>query len=169
MRLRTVNSIILPSAHKVKASARNSVTTVVGGGEMLPLRHWLAQPRGRGPSQTPPSLATDSSLSPGPPLSLAAGTVHQCRVLTATPPPGAANAEGKPPCGHLLGRGISAAWVQAWRCKGRSPLHKKTKKSPPSPPGKGGGGIGGKSKAKGMVGRRQRGQAPRLAPAWQAL
>ena len=35
MRLRTVNSIILPSAHKVKASARNSVTTVVGGGEML--------------------------------------------------------------------------------------------------------------------------------------
>ena len=32
MRLRTVSSIILPSAHKVKASARNSVTTVVGGG-----------------------------------------------------------------------------------------------------------------------------------------
>ena len=35
MRLRTVSSIILPSAHKVKASARNSVTTVVGGREML--------------------------------------------------------------------------------------------------------------------------------------
>ncbi len=35
MRLRTVSSIILPSAHKVKASARNSVTTVVGGGETL--------------------------------------------------------------------------------------------------------------------------------------
>ena len=33
MRLRTVSSIILPSAHKVKASARNSVTTVVGGRE----------------------------------------------------------------------------------------------------------------------------------------
>ena len=32
MRIRTVSSIILPSAHKVKASARNSVTTVVGGG-----------------------------------------------------------------------------------------------------------------------------------------
>ena len=32
-----------------------------------PRRHWLAQPRGRGPSQTPPSLATDSSISPGPP------------------------------------------------------------------------------------------------------
>ena len=36
-------------------------------GELLPLRHLLALPRGRGPSQTPPSLATDSSISPGPP------------------------------------------------------------------------------------------------------
>ena len=32
-----------------------------------PGRHWLSLPRGRGPSQTPPSLATDSSISPGPP------------------------------------------------------------------------------------------------------
>ena len=32
-----------------------------------PRRHWLSPPRGRGPSQTPPSLATDSSISPGPP------------------------------------------------------------------------------------------------------
>ncbi len=32
-----------------------------------PRRHWLDLPRGRGPSQTPPSLATDSSISPGPP------------------------------------------------------------------------------------------------------
>ena len=32
-----------------------------------PGRHWLSPPRGRGPSQTPPSLATDSSISPGPP------------------------------------------------------------------------------------------------------
>ena len=31
---------------------------------------------GRGPSQTPPSLATDSSISPVP-LSLAAGTAHR--------------------------------------------------------------------------------------------
>ena len=30
-------------------------------------RHLLSLPRGRGPSQTPPSLATDSSISPGPP------------------------------------------------------------------------------------------------------
>ena len=33
-----------------------------------PGRHLLSLPRGRGPSQTPPSRATDSSISPGPPL-----------------------------------------------------------------------------------------------------
>ena len=32
-----------------------------------PQRHLFTLPRGRGPSQTPPSLATDSSISPGPP------------------------------------------------------------------------------------------------------
>ena len=41
-----------------------------------PQRHLFTLPRGRGPSQTPPSLATDSSISPGPPLSLAAGTAQ---------------------------------------------------------------------------------------------
>ena len=35
--------------------------------EAEPGRRWLSLPRGRGPSQTPPSLATDSSISPGPP------------------------------------------------------------------------------------------------------
>ena len=38
-----------------------------GLGGLAPMRHWLSLPRGRGPSQTPPSLATDSSISPGPP------------------------------------------------------------------------------------------------------
>ena len=38
-----------------------------GAGGGIPRRHWLSLPRGRGPSQTPPSLATDSSISPGPP------------------------------------------------------------------------------------------------------
>ena len=38
-----------------------------GRGGLLPLRHLVSLPRGRGPSQTPPSLATDSSISPGPP------------------------------------------------------------------------------------------------------
>ena len=36
-------------------------------GGLAPARHLLSLPRGRGPSQTPPSLATDSSISPGPP------------------------------------------------------------------------------------------------------
>ena len=123
MRLRTVSSIILPSAHKVKASARNSVTTVVGGGERCSpcgtgstcrcekLNGGGLPPRGT----CYPCPGGEDHLkrrrrlrrivpSPPVPLSLAAGTVHQCRVLTATPPPGAANAEGKPSCGHLLGR-----------------------------------------------------------------
>ena len=169
MRLRTVNSIILPSAHKVKASARNSVTTVVGGREMLrgtlervprtpqnfsqilywrgwgggaerglapgggrapalqarralavpagvacllcrllalppsypqgaePRRHWLALPRGRGPSQTP------KFLSPGPPSPWlpALFTVDKQKPLVVQVPP----------------------LAQAWGCKGRSPLH----------------------------------------------
>ena len=34
---------------------------------VCPRRHLLSLPRGRGPSQTPPSRATDSSISPGPP------------------------------------------------------------------------------------------------------
>ena len=38
----------------------------------------------------------------------------------------------------------SAARVQPRGCKGRSPLHKKTKSLPPSPEGKGVGGLGAK-------------------------
>ena len=37
------------------------------GGFCPPLPFPFFLPRGRGPSQTPPSLATDSSISPGPP------------------------------------------------------------------------------------------------------
>ena len=44
-------------------------------------------------------------------------------------------------------------------CKGRSPLHKKTKNLP-LPAGKGVGGMGGRKQAKGRVDRRQRRQAP---------
>ena len=69
---------------------------------------------------------------------------------------------GKPPSGFRKGRVIRRPPGQAPRrvpqlqgqpvppgfspggCKGRSPLHKKTKKSPPSPEGKGAGGMGGK-------------------------
>ena len=38
-----------------------------GDKESKPPRHLLDLPRGRGPSQTPLSRATDSSISPGPP------------------------------------------------------------------------------------------------------
>ena len=44
-----------------------NLAAVVPGGGAEPPRHLFALPRGRGPSQTPPSLATDSSISPGPP------------------------------------------------------------------------------------------------------
>ena len=52
-----------------------------------------------------------------------------------------------PPLGTCLAGVISAAWVQARGCKGRSPLHKNNLKSPPSPEGKGGGGIGGRNQS----------------------
>ena len=55
---------------------------------------------------------------------------------------------------------VSAAGGLMPGCRGRSPRQNKEKRAPPSPPGKGVGGIGGKSKAKGMVGRRQRRQSP---------
>ena len=169
MRLRTVSSIILPSAHKVKASARNSVTTVVGGGRCsggllkespepprtflkffiggggvavpkgglppaggvplrgtcspcrcgalwgaCPARHLLSLPRGRGPSQTP------KFLSPGPPSPWlpALFTVDKQKPLVVQVPP----------------------LAQARGCKGRSPLHKKTKNLPLPHRGRGAGG-----------------------------
>ena len=56
--------------------------------------------------------------------------------------------------------------IQPRGCKGRSPLHKKTKNLPLPRRGRalcerGLGGIGGRIKTKGVGGRRQRGQAPR--------
>ena len=71
-----------------------------------PRRHLLSPPRGRGPSQTPPSLATDSSISPGPPspwLPALPPVNKQKPLVVQVPRPS-----------QLRG------------CKGRSPLHKKT-------------------------------------------
>ena len=85
------------------------------------LRHLLALPRGRGPSQTPPSLATDSSISPGPPspwLPALPPVNKQKPLVVQVPRP-----------------------AQPWGCKGRSPLHKKTIILP-FPAGKGVGGMG---------------------------
>ena len=50
--------------------------------------------------------------------------------------------------------------AQARGCKGRSPLHKKTKNLP-LPAGKGAGGMGAEKQTKGRVGGRQRKQATR--------
>ena len=49
--------------------------------------------------------------------------------------------------------------VSARGCKGRSPLHKKTKNPPPSPEGKGVGGMGAGKETKGRVGGREKRQA----------
>ena len=53
----------------------------------------------------------------------------------------------------------SAAWVQTRGCKGRSPLHKKTKNSP-FPPGRGAGGMGEKRKLKAGQGGNPNRQLP---------
>ena len=70
----------------------------------------------------------------------------------ASPPP----ARDMRPCS-------SAARVQPRGCKGRSPLHKKTKNLP-LPAGKGAGGMGARKKAKGGGGRWKTKHATRRAP-----
>ena len=103
---------------------------------------------------------------PRSPLSLAAGTAHQCRVLTATPCRvsernlNPASQETKPPRREPQ-RQVEPVPrpVQPWGCKGRSPLHKITY-SYPLPTGKGVGGMGERKHTKGKVGGRQRRQAP---------
>ena len=84
------------------------------------MRHLFDLPRGRGPSQTPPSRATDSSISPGPPSpwlpalpierlfyrfcgELAIPKAHPRRVRGSPPapvPPGFSpgDARGEAPC-----------------------------------------------------------------------
>ena len=83
-----------------------------------PQRHRLDLPRGRGPSQTP------KFLSPGPPspwLPALLPIDKQNSLVVQVPLP-----------------------AQARGCKGRSPLHKKTKNPPPFPGGEGGWGDGGR-------------------------
>ena len=106
----------------VFAGACPSAPCVVSGaqGGECPRRHWLALPRGRGPSQTPPSRATDSSISPGPPSPWLPALLIGNRFLSFLRQPR----------------------VQSRGCKGRSPLHEITLVSP-FPPGRG-RGDGGK-------------------------
>ena len=106
-----------------------------------PVRYLFDLPRGRGSSQTPPSRATDSSISPGPPSpwlpalpiewlfyrfcgELAIPKAHPRRVRGSPPAP-------VPPGFNPGGAGGSAPGEINFE-------------SPPSPLGKGVGGIGGR-------------------------
>ena len=106
------------------------------GGWLLPLRHLVSLPRGRGPSQTPPSLATDSSISPGPPSPWLPALLVENRFLSFL----RRTMGSAPGCPH--GGGCKCRLGSARACKGRSPLHKKTIISPPSRR-EGGRGDGG--------------------------
>ena len=121
-------------------------------------RHWLDLPRGRGPSQTPPSLATDSSISPGPPSpwlpALPTGK-HLCQFYTRPQAP--------PTQGGLYGRFCKCRKRFNAGVPGAEPPAKQTY-SPPLPAGKGVGGMGAEKQSKGRGGRRQGRQAPRWAP-----
>ncbi len=119
-----------------------------------PQRRLFALPRGRGPSQTPPSLATDSSISPGPPLSLAAGTAHGKAVLSVLRRTAGSHAQGT----RLAGSVSAAGGLMPGR-RGRAPGEINFG-TPPSPEGKGGGGMGAGKQAKGTIGRQQTRQAP---------
>ena len=104
---------------------------------------------------------------PRSPLSLAAGSVHQYRVLTAAPHRRVPLTPAEPATqGHAPRRARgsppfpSAARVQVQGCKGRSPLHKNNLKSPPSRREGGRGDRGQKSKLKAGAGRRRRRHPP---------
>ena len=103
-----------------------------------PPRHWLSLPRGRGPSQTPPSLATDSSISPGFPLSLAAGTALRKGLLSVL-----RRTTGSLARGVRIAEAVSAVNGLMQGCRGRSPRRNKLLISP-FPGGEGGWGDGGK-------------------------
>ena len=120
-----------------------------------PRRHLFALPRGRGPSQTPPSLATDSSISPGPPSPWLPALPIERLFYRFRGEPRA------PLCaGHLLGRLCKCRKrFNARGCKGRSPLHKITF-SPPLPAGKGVGGMGAETKLKAGAAGDQKGKPP---------
>ena len=124
-----------------------------------PQRHLFAQPRGRGPSQTPPSLATDSSISPGPPspwlpappiewlfyrfcAELAMPKASPCRMpdwQVEPVSPGQA-----PPLGTCLASSVSAANGLMQGCRGLRPRQNKLKVSP-FPAGEGGWGDRGQN------------------------
>ena len=193
MRLRTVSSIILPSAHKVKASARNSVTTVVGGGERCsggllkespePPRTFLkffiggggvAVPKGGLPPAGGVPLRGTCYPSPGgedhlkrrsssPPVPPLLGCRHCSRESISC------HSGGKPwtslCAGHLLGRLCKCRRrLNAGDARGGAPCIRK-QKIPPFPTGEGGwGDRGQKSKLKAGAAGDKEGKPPRRAP-----
>ena len=129
-----------------------------GEGGLNPSGTCSPRPGGRGPSQTPPSLATDSSISPGPPspwlpaLPIERRFYRFCTEL-ATP-------KTSPPAGACLARSVSAANGLMQGCRGRSPRRNKLLVSP-FPPGRGAGGWGQESKPKAGLAGDKEGTPPR--------
>ena len=136
---------VFPAAPAIPAAV---VPVGGGGGRAEPRRHLFALPRGRGPSQTPPSLATDSSISPGPPSPWLPALLIENRFLSV-----------------LRRAAGSGAGMQ-----GAKPLAQNNLKSPPSRREGGWGSIlplrgrGAEKQAKGRVGGRQSRQAPLRTP-----
>ena len=131
-----IPSIRPPAALARPAAVENSMAA-------FPRRHWLALPRGRGPSQTPPSLATDSSISPGPPspwlpalFTSAASQPPRHPWAPLTPAEQATQGESPPP-GTTAAGSVSAAGSLMPGCRGRSPRRNKVIVSP-FPAGEGG-------------------------------
>ncbi len=140
-----------------------------------PGRRGLALPRGRGPSQTPPSLATDSSISPGPPL---LGCRHcspeprlNCHApagyRNATPSPASQGA--KPHSGHLFGRDYKCRKQSNARGAGGGAPGKIKLESPPSRREGGWGDGGNKALIRQKKAGDQKSQAPLRVPQRQGL
>ena len=118
----------------------------------------------------PATVVPERGLAPGGTGSTCPGGEDHLKRRSSSPP--------VPPllgCRHCPRRQTeffgcaSAALVPSRGCKGRSPLHKKTKKSPPFPPGRGAGGMGEKSKLKAGQGGNPNRQAPLQVPQRQGL
>ena len=140
-----IPSIRPPAALVRPAAVENSMAA-------FPRRHLLDLPRGRGPSQTPPSLATDSSISPGPPspwlpalFTSAAPQPPRHPWAPLTPAEQATQGES-PPLGTTAAGSVSAAGGLMPGCRGRSPRRNKVIISP-FPAGEGGRGDRGQKQS----------------------
>ena len=115
----------------------------LNGGQFPPAALVRPAPGERTISNAAVALATDSSISPGPPLSLAAGFAHR----EPSPFVFAENRRFSPPAWYLLGRFCKCRLrFSRGDARGEAPCIE-NKKSPPSPPGKGAGGIGGRKES----------------------